>query len=310
MINIWIGDVGEYLAQQVNDTSAKFICQDNVDTIEHGTYFTSLGDFNNIEDFVRVLNCATSLTYCPPEQWSHKDLKKWTEFYLCFFSSRKPVYGLEHIEKYKNLQSMLALSDVRKTEESQLWVVGCSVSHGVGIETSQRYGALVANKLKKEISFLTRPGSSIIWAADQILRSDIRKDDIVIWGLTTWERFSYYNDEVQHISAADYPGFHNTVPLELITSEHQVYTNLKAIHQVLNFCNKMQAKIIFAGILVHYSELKYVIHLPNFIQFRHASTVKNNSYIDLGTDGCHPGPLTHQWYADEILSIFLKNKLC
>ena len=56
-------------------------------------------------------------------------------------------------------------------------------------------------KLNLPVSTLAQGGTSIFWAADQILRSDIRKDDIVIFMLTSTHRFPYYtNSQLKHIT--------------------------------------------------------------------------------------------------------------
>jgi hypothetical protein len=304
MITILVGDVSEYLATHALalDADAKLISQNNFNNITPGTYYTALGDFADIKSFTIALSVADTLVYCPPDIWSDSVMKKWTEFYLQFFSSRILVHGLDKIKKNQNIQSMLHLVDSRKTNQAQLWVAGCSCTIGVGVTDDQRYGQLISNRLNMPVSFLAESGSSIPWAADQILRSDIRTGDIVIWGLTQSERFPFYhNHKVEHISAADYPKFSKIMPLDRIDDDNQYYSVLTSIHQVLNFCNKLNVKLVLAGIMVHYDFISYLSELPNFIQFCHAQTVKNNSYLDYGTDQRHPGPKTHAWYAAEIL---------
>ena len=97
--------------------------------------------------------------------------------------------------------SSLTVVDQRKTAGQQIWIVGCSYAHGNCLEyINQRYGQLVAEYYHLPVSFLTKPGSSIDWACDQILRADINPGDIVIWGITSVNRCSWVDDNHELIT--------------------------------------------------------------------------------------------------------------
>ena len=50
---------------------------------------------------------------------------------------------------------MLTLADQRQDEcATQLWCVGCSITHGVGVNANERSGMLIADYLKLPVSFL------------------------------------------------------------------------------------------------------------------------------------------------------------
>jgi hypothetical protein len=85
--------------------------------------------------------------------------------------------------------------------KNKLWIVGCSISHGVGVDPGQCWGALAATQLDLAPEFLTAEGYSIEWAADQILKAPIGPADTVLWGLTTPNRSMWYDDagQVHHI---------------------------------------------------------------------------------------------------------------
>lgn len=207
--------------------------------------------------------------------------------------------------------SFLNLKDTRKTDDSQLWIVGCSFAHGLGVMKEQKFGQILADKLNLPVSFLTQPGTSIAWAADQILRSDIKKGDVVVWALTGASRITFLDDKniLYHIGVGnynDFPVVGNFINKNFLVSNHMLYESFTRICQVTNYLNKIGAKFILAVMPLNGQE-----HDLQTIAF--TETIKNSvvlfdqndySFIDLGTDRLHPGPLHHQWYADQIYSKF------
>lgn len=214
-------------------------------------------------------------------------------------------------------------------EQIKIWAVGCSFAHGVGLETSdQRYGQLVADYLGLEARFLTTPGSSVEWAHDQIIHSDIQANDIVLWGVTSLERFSYFSNLYQP------PLFVNAMNLTqnrlgeytgalkiLFTSDHWTIRNIKLIEQAQTVINKTGARLI----LFFHPELSLLEHGKMFYDiFSESSNLlipectKNDhwngtwpptrrNFLDFGNDDSHPGPNTHQAWAEQITS-FIKER--
>lgn len=201
---------------------------------------------------------------------------------------------------------MLTLADQRQSNiQPQLWCVGCSISHGVGINADERYGVLIANSINIPISFLTASGSSIEWAADQICRSDIRPGDIVVWGLTSHYRLSYYSSNLLcHVHAGMYKinsRLAENVPPARLDSEDNLYHQLTDVFKVINFCDKIGARLIIANILDDIIPT-YIKDYPGFVQLNsNPNRDAEKMFIDLGADQVHPGPKMHRYYADEIL---------
>jgi hypothetical protein len=313
MICIFVGDVSDDLQKvaTANDSTAQLITEKNNNNLSAGVYFTSLADCKDLSTFVNVLEQADQLVYVPPVQWSDtkKDfsyMKKWTEFYLIYFSDTKQVNWPSGILPTDELNIMLSVADTRKTSQSQLWVAGCSVSNGDGVSSDQKYGQLIANTLNSPVSFLTKPASSIMWAADQILRSDIQSGDIVVWGLTTHIRFPYYYNNQVHQVVANYyiknPSFNQVVNIDRLDEKDLIYRSIVSIHQVVNHCQRIGAKLYIAGLLVTEEFMPYTVNLPRYMQLANRFGVEShNRFIDVGTDGIHPGPKMHQWYAEQIL---------
>ena len=160
--------------------------------------------------------------------------------------------------------------------------------------------------MKLPVSFLTCPSSSLSWATDQILRSDIRANDIVIWGLTTTDRFLYFkNNKITHVTCSTYvtdPLFRHRVDIEFLDSQQLMYQAVTGIHQVINFCKKINANLILAQVVGRGLET-YLHDYKNYIMLaeQFGQNIEDR-FLDLGRDQIHPGPLTHKWYCQQILN--------
>lgn len=306
MIKIFVGDVNYKLAKTALTFDSKAILIDSYTLLSEGTYYTSLGEFTHIKVFISILEQADEIIYSPPDKWSDavdgfSYMKYWTEFYVLFFRNKKTVNG---VKKISNNLINLELSDYRKTESNQLWIAGCSISNGNGVTHKQRYGQIIADKLNLPVSFLTADGSSIEWAAEQILSSDVRPGDIVVWGLTSFNRFLYYTNDVEHVSTSYYDihkDFNKLINIDILDSEFLVYKGLSHINQVNNFCKKIGCKILIAGLLT-VEAATYTKNIKNYLHlYGQFGTNIDDLFIDLGNDGKHPGPKMHEWYAEQIL---------
>lgn len=309
MITIYLGDITDYLRQQavMSDSDAQLITEGNYKNLESGTYFTSLGDLTNLAMLGNVLQQADRIVYSPPpDKWSDSlfgksQMQTLTEDYLNIFRFRCKVENYTNVRE-PEFDQILTLADTRKTDSSQLWIAGCSISKGDGVDTRTRYGQLLADRLNISASFLTRSGSSIAWAADQILRSDIRPGDLVIWGITSHTRLTTF-----HMNEIRVFALHSKVskPLpssivEYLVSDQALYHSVISVHQVINFCTKINAKLILANLLDQ-SVINYIQDFPNLIMLAGIwGRDSSDSFIDIGSDLKHPGIKTHAFYADQI----------
>ena len=160
--------------------------------------------------------------------------------------------------------SFLSINDTRKTNDSQLWIVGCSFAHGNGINKDQRFGQLLADKFNIPVSFLTQGGTSISWAADQILRSDICANDIVVWALTGAARLVFLDEKnkLNHVYANNFddtPYIKDFLNKNFLVSNHMLYESFTHICQVKNYLEKIGACFILAVILI-----KFILNSKSF----------------------------------------------
>jgi hypothetical protein len=203
----------------------------------------------------------------------------------------------------------------RLDDDPKLWTAGCSVTHGTGVAYQDRWGSILSDKLSmKEIS-LSLPGRSIGWCADQILRSDIRLNDIVVWGLTNVSRVEYANKWIWHaVPASRYHALPKNLQhynLNYFDSQTKLVCAIKNILQVKSYCEKIGAQLYLVNLLDSTWLTPVFDKLPTYIDLC-ADWGYNDSnymsYLDLGSDRDHPGPKQHRYYAEQIFNLIKENK--
>lgn len=299
VINLYVGDAQEYLsvvakgtdpdAQLVNRNNYSYFLSDNFTS---GVVYTSLADLPKIDTrniLHELMLKADAIFYSPPDVWSdHSDMFSWesqqtlVEYLLSnMHNQRHNVVGIDNLTYRK--PDYLTLFDTRPDNRSCIWIAGCSIAHGVGVKPEQRFGDIIAKKINRSPVFLTQGGSSIEFQSDQILRSNLREGDIVVWGLTSELRA---------------PKFHRILSPEkddvvIRTSETRLYKAITSVHQVINFCEKISVKLILLPLLC-------TEHLRLMLSGNtcYHDLPYQPKTVDYGTDNIHPGPMQHQQWAE------------
>ena len=315
MLTIFVGsaDIAVTEAAKKHDKSAYLVDFNNCDIIHQGTIYTSIADLPNLPTFARLLSAADTIIYVPPPSWTTNQKIKnyseqyWTEHYLTAFllDKNKTVINFD-FPNFNKSDNITKLQDHRQSDNRQLWMVGCSITYGLGVLPHERYGNILGDKLNLSVSNLSLPGASILWAAYQILRSDIRKDDLVVWGLTDVTRFPYYNlksNTVVPINLANYTAHKELFSTKFMLDFNLVYLAINNIWAVKNFCDKMGAKLVLAGVL---TGVEFALYLKDFPEYVHLGNYwgveTGDQFLDVGSDiEKHPGPKTHEWYAKKVL---------
>ena len=321
MIKVFIGDNTKYLSDIATKIDpAAYLCTDkNYNTSINGTVYTSLADLS-IKNFCELITMSDRAIYCPPTTWSSSVLKEQTHLYLNFLNNKKEIKGFKNKVLYQ--PEYLSIVDTRKTNQKQIWIVGCSLAQGYAVADTEGYGYLIGKELDLPVSFLTEASGSISWAADQILRADIREDDIVIWGLTAVGRMPFVDesDNLQHsmpYSVDKNKDFKHLFNKNFLVSNHVCYEAISHIEQATEYMNKNNIKYILGvfplSINKHKDKLlKYVSQFRNSLLLYDDTKEKlpvTKKFIDLANDNTHPGIMQHRWYADSILEFYKNNKL-
>lgn len=317
---LFLGDNSSYLASiaKKNDANSILLDKNNLKNLEQlllttNSFYTSLADLHHFSNLLKVLSQTKKIYYHKPDCWSDSiegssDQENLTEFALRYFQQDIDVENYTY--PVSDLSHYLCLTEHRKTENKQLWISGCSFAHGVGLEKKQRFGEILANELNLPVSFLTASGASIEWCCDQICRSDLKKNDILIFALTFDERYPYFKEQkVTHVTAgflSRTPEFLDVMPIDYLDCEHRFYKNYTCIMQVVNFCRKIGVHLIVFDVADHEEKRMFALnHLPEYYAFYRIDTIYNQP-IDLATDGNHPGPAHNLLYAQRLIDILQK----
>jgi hypothetical protein len=312
-LTLFVGSNDPNLAKEAQsaDSSAYLIDRENQLQTHSGVCYTSISDLDTLSDFACLLRQADNIIYVPDPSWlSGQKVKQyseryWVEYYLYTFSldKTKKIVNCPIPCLPTNDDLMLVINAQRENNEPHLWVSGCSTSLGAGVEIHERYANILSEKLNLPLCMLAQDAASVTYAADQILRSDIRKGDLVILGVTNHQRKTYYDEEnskIIHVTVTNFKEQDRKIDL---TDPTLLYDSVTAIHQVLNFCHKINAKVILVGIHSHIDFCAYLENIPSYIHANgfYGVTV-DDQFKDIGNDGIHAGPLMHQWYAEKILN--------
>jgi hypothetical protein len=308
-----VGTADEYLVQKAKEYSANpiLVTEENW-TEEIDVGYTGIEEFNNKFLLLKLLDRADEIFYFPKENNDSFELSTATsrgylEYLLLLVKQNgrtiklsTQLLGNDII--LQNTDRILNLTAHRAVNNTQLWTAGCSYTYGVGVKSTENYPVLLSNMLEIPLTNLAKSGSSIPWSADQILRSDIKKGDTIIWGLTAKDRINWgitdLHNNINIFSYSVCKDLETRFPKRLLLdTDNSLYQFLTHIHQVINFCQKIKAKLLIVGLLVAAEDLLYLHDLPEYYQYFNKDNFK---HIDFGTDKLHPGPLQHQDYARAI----------
>ena len=280
-----------------------------------GIFYTSLSDFKNREELLyEVCLSVDKIIYNPPRYWrEHKlglntnnrsvSVRTRTEYFLLCLSGVTEVNGLENIVDIQSFYPIVT----RQTDSPNLWIAGCSVSFGIGVEKEERWGQIVAEQLNMPVNFLAEGGSGNSYQSDKILSSDIRKDDIVIMQATFPNRNTIiYQGELLHVNARSYelvPNLIKTYTPDRLDEPINYVRQIQNFKKIKNICKKIGAKLMLwsqhmmPGVL-----LPHLIKQDYYFHFTNAKYTPSTEFmLDYGTDNEHPGPLQHKEYAKFVL---------
>jgi hypothetical protein len=348
-----VGDTDESLglfSKTIDPTAVLF----SNETKQNLVVYTSVGDIGP-EQFLKLLiRCEKIVYHNKPEPWSSLDTKYVTDavIYLLYINGQADKINGFPVEKFVLLHNPLYLESLdisqfpnesfikkicnfstrnpqgliahRSSLEKQIWVAGCSYARGAWLESdSLRYGNIISKKLKLSTTNIACSKSSIDFAADQIIRSQLQKQDLVIWGLTAVNRYSWFFDD-QHVNILfseieTFPESRQRFLREMYVDDARVHLAQKNILQVNSVCEKIGCQLI----LIYHEALslenhinpmkKFLQQFPGYFDInakmieKFGKQLDKRLNLDLGNDMAHPGPRTHNEWATMILN-FLKEK--
>lgn len=281
---------------------------------EYIDYHTSIADIQ-FENIQRTIQSANEIILVDLDLYNDNlkdgDYFQYGRLVNELFRVRDKVKNFEWINKldYNFFNSLLKQ---RASDNPILWTLGCSVTYGEGVKYNERWGSVLSDELGMPEISLSLSGVSNTWCADQILRSDVRSGDIVVWGLTDISRVDYAKNWNLHaVPVTGYsklPANLQHYNLDYFDSQTKFVSTLKSILQVKNYCEKIGANLYLANLLDSTWLNSIFNKLPTYIDFCSKSTYNESLvFLDLGSDNDHPGPKQHQYYAEQILNLIKEN---
>jgi hypothetical protein len=254
-------------------------------------YHTSLGDLSSYD--ILSISCNFDVINFIPNKFDlHSDIYFETALLLQHLSHSKLVTGY----CLESTQNFLSVDVNDRPAEPMVWVFGCSHSYGSGLRPNElTFGKHISQATGLPLKTVAKPGSSTQWSLRHIMNAKFRPGDLVIWQLTSPERFSYGFPPFEYRLAAS----NERHMLETFTDKHILFTQLTLFNQGLQYLKSQPVKFSVISI-----DTKSSIFYPCLLEYtKHKEYCYALGYsLDLGTDQLHFGPLSHKALAQCILN--------
>lgn len=349
-LTVYVGDNSPSFRLNITSIN-KFAYEYNIDHNGQGNIvYLHTGKYSP-KELHNVLIHAKEVIYCATNSWSSLESKYHTIGWVNYISTLRKVkmlranmYGAGPISfeiiKFTK-PDFLEPKQQRQTDGPQVWMAGCSFTNGHGLaDRNLRFGQLFADALGLPVSFLSMNGASNQWTADQILKADIRENDIVFCGLTGIARSTIYTEEKPwpitiNMLDKQQPAYRRLIidnkkiaPMrrmiteEFLLSDHSFFESINHIEQVKNHLKMINAKHLigyFADLDFPYLDhmgrmMHYIVSHEDPCMFVIRpeypwADIITRSPEDTNNDDTpvhHPGPRQHQIYANDLLAIYNK----
>lgn len=279
----------EFNFNSINKNS-KLLDDINV-TLTNSEYHTSLGDLD-INELLSIIHKFSSIEFVKNNFIDGEDITKDTLNFLSFVNTKLHVKNFPH----NNILSFADHPDIKeRLDTCTLWVYGCSHSHGTGLRnSSESYGSHLANYLKLPLKLITKPGSSTHWSLRQLVNSNLKQDDIVIWQITSPYRLSYFNEK--HVQEIVLSNSNNRNLIETYTNEQCFFLQLSYLNIGVRYLRSIGVKFIVVS--VDSRDMEFNFGYSQYPEFYCATDFA----VDKGTDNLHFGPLSHKNLALSLLN--------
>jgi hypothetical protein len=262
----------------------------NLSNLQDGLYHTSLGDIS-INNLLSVCKIVDEIEFIDFNDTDHNTYIK-TLSILNQISKSKPI------NNFKLNPPTSFLEFTTETDAVSLWVFGCSFSHGVGVSTNERFSNIISNSINLPLMDITNPGSSTRWGLRQLINTNFKKDDLVIWQISTFSRLSIATDK-DHLK--EYLIKDTNKDTIMNTSKIQLYVDqLSLLNYGIQYLRAKQVKFVVISLDNQHSftdDLIYEYSLyPEYLYM-------GEWFVDKGSDGVHPGRLSHKLVAESIHNV-------
>jgi hypothetical protein len=252
-------------------------------------YHTSLGDLS-AEQILTVANLFDTINFVPDKFDRQSNVYKQTVLLLQSLSHKKSISNFTMLPP----KTFLSLN---VSESAEMWVFGCSYSYGVGLkENNQCYSRILSEQLSLRLQSIARPGSSISWSLRHLLQANIKPTDVVVWQITTPERYTLGID-YNNVTEAVLKNNNNRSAVDFYSDPQLFYNHINCLNIGLRHLRTLGVKFAITSLdssseLNHQCLLEYTKH-PEYCYMP-------DILVDLGSDNIHYGPETHKRVAEKL----------
>jgi hypothetical protein len=196
------------------------------------------------------------------------------------------------------IQTFTKLDIINIEEKPTLWVFGCSHSYGFGLKPDEKsFAKLIAEQLDMPLKLVAKPASSTNYSLRHLVNANIKEHDLVIWQLTTPERFSYMSGN--YLSEILLPLRAEKRFIDFFTDEQIIFQQLSLLNIGAMYLRAKKVKFILTSIVSPVVPVETLI--SEYIKYPEYCLTADCD-IDKGTDNLHSGPLSHQKISQLILN--------
>jgi hypothetical protein len=258
--------------------------------LTHNEYHTSIGDMS-VNDLLLIVNKFDSIEFVE-NGFTDDDISKDTRMLMIFLQTQKPTNNAITADflsfaDHPNLNT--------RDHERLLWVFGCSHSHGTGLSNQfETYGSWLANSLGLPLKLITKPGSSTHWSLRQLINSHIKKNDYVVWQITSPYRLSHFNGK--HVEEIALSHCKNRHIIETYSDPQCFFLQLSYLNIGIRYLRSIGVNFVVITVdSKNLSEINEYAKYPEFFS-------PTDFVVDYGSDKLHYGPLSHKRLALSLLN--------
>lgn len=256
-------------------------------------YHTSLGDLS-AEEIIFVSKYFDVVNFVQDQFDINSDLYRETVLLLQFLKHQCHVTNFHGNQEVGLTDANQDLS--RHSNDPVLWVFGCSHSAGVGLLPREKsFGGLLGETTGVPAKIIAQSGSSTHWSFRHLVNADIQQQDTVVWQLTVPERLTRFQNrqsfEVQLRDSLDL--------LNVYDDDNIFFNQLSMLRAGVLYLRSKRCKFVITSLLAGSNQhrAKYLYEYLAYPEYCYSPNYK----VDLGTDGIHVGPLSHQRLANSLL---------
>jgi len=246
------------------------------------------------QEIIDISKLFSSVTFVDNGFNTTSEIYKESIILLNVLRHKTAVFGYE----FATSKTFLDKDVTTRPDGPVLWVFGCSHGHGVGLkEHEETFGQIVANSMQLPLMKITKPGSSLNWSFRHLINANIRPGDRVIWQITTTGRLSL--NDGKKVTEVLLAHTKNRSLLDVNNDDQLFFNQICLLNAGICYLRGIHSQFLFLDIVDRRHDLReYILEYAKHPEYCY----KPNIYIDLGTDGLHAGPLSHNAIALSLLS--------